>query len=266
MDAERFSALGARPVSVTGNLKVDVPLPTVDDYDLAASVDAVGKRPVWAAVSTHDGEEVAAIKTHRVLRRAWPGLLTIIVPRHPIRGEQIARLAEEAGLSVARRTADSVPPADCDIFVGNTIGEMGLYLRMAPVVFVGRSLGTAEGGQNPLEPAVLNCAVLSGPNVSNFQDVYDRLTAARGARFVADETQLAKAVHYLLGNPKTRRAMTRAAQGVVSDLQGALEKTMSTLDPYIHPLVVQASLETGSDQPGEPAPLVPSGKARNGGW
>lgn len=244
VDAERYAALGARPVRMTGNLKVDVPVPEVDSEELARAVDAVGSRPVWAAVSTHDGEEVSALKTHRLLKKVWPDLLTIIVPRHPVRGDAIAELARSARLRPATRTQDGVPQSDTDVFVGNTIGEMGLYLRLAPVVFVGRSLGKASGGQNPLEPAVLNCAILSGPNVSNFTDVYARLTEASGARHVEDEVQLAKAVHYLLRNPKTRRAMSRQAQNVVNNLQGALNATMQALDPYIQPLVVQASIHS----------------------
>ena len=246
-DAERYRALGARPVQETGNLKVDVPLPVVNEADLAAAFEAIGDRPVWTAVSTHDGEERAAIKTHQLLRNAWPNLLTIIVPRHPIRGEQVVTMAKSAGLSVASRTRDSVPGPDTSIFVGNTIGEMGLYLRLAPVAFVGRSLGAASGGQNPLEPAVLNCAILSGPNVSNFTEVYDRLLNAKGARLVNDEVELAKAVHYLLRNPRTRRAMARQAQTVVNDMQGALDNTMTALAPYIQPLVVQASMRPAAE-------------------
>lgn len=268
LDAERYVALGARPVTMTGNLKVDVPLPSVEEADLAAATDAVGDRPVWAAVSTHDGEELAAIKTHRTLKRAWPNLLTIIVPRHPVRSEQVVRLCKSAGLTSATRTDDTVPGDDTDVFVGNTIGEMGLYLRLAPVCFVGRSLGAAAGGQNPLEPAVLNCAVLSGPNVSNFADVYDRLFVAKGARVVKNELTLAKGVHYLLANPKARRSMSRAAQGVIYDMQGALDKTIDALDPYIHPLVVQASLTPGEAGPQQSEAATPADgvKGRSVGW
>ncbi|MEM0899801.1 MAG: lipid IV(A) 3-deoxy-D-manno-octulosonic acid transferase [Pseudomonadota bacterium] len=248
-DAERYRELGARPVAVSGNLKVDVPVPEVKENELADAADAVGSRPVWAAISTHEGEELAAVKTHLALKKTQPNLLTIIVPRHPIRGEQIAGLARQAGLNVTTRTKDRVPAADSDIFVGNTIGEMGLYLRLSPVVFVGRSLGKVKGGQNPLEPAVLNCAILSGPNVQNFADVYGRLTDVNGARIVKTEVELAKAVHYLLHNPRTRRAMSRQAQSVVVDLQGALTDTMSVLDPYVKPLVLHASLTPREDPP-----------------
>lgn len=270
VDAERFRALGARPVSITGNLKVDVPLPVVDDVELVKAVDAVGERTVWSAISTHDGEELSAIKTHIVLKKAFPNLLTVIVPRHPVRSAQIEKMAVDAGLTVSTRTRDGVPSADADIFIGDTIGEMGLYLRLTQVCFVGRSLGAVEGGQNPLEPAMLNCAVLTGPNVANFQDVYDRMVAANGVRIVENERQLAKAVYLLLQNPKACRVMNRNAQTVVSDMQGALRETLQVLDAYVQPLVVQASLtpgpsdvEFGGDQTN---PAGSNGRRSQIGW
>lgn len=247
-DADRFRALGARPVSVTGNLKVDVPLPVVEDTVLVKTVQALDQRMVWAAISTHDGEELAAIKTHIVLKKAFPNLLTVIVPRHPVRSAQIEKLATDAGLVVSTRTRDEIPSPQADIFIGDTIGEMGLYLRMTQVCFVGRSLGTMQGGQNPLEPAMLNCAVLTGPNVANFQQVYDKMIAANGARIVKDERQLAKAVYLLLQNPKACRMMNRNALTVVNDMQGALRETLQVLDAYVRPLVVKASLMPDVDE------------------
>ncbi|TIM08664.1 MAG: 3-deoxy-D-manno-octulosonic acid transferase, partial [Mesorhizobium sp.] len=152
VDGERFLALGARPVTVSGNLKVDTSPPPVDERALATLRRQIGTRPTWAAISTHDGEEV-----HATLHKRHHGLLTIVVPRHPDRGEALAAQISGMGLKVARRSKGDRIAADTDILLGDTIGEMGLYLRLTEIAFVGRSL-TSEGGQNPLEPAMLDTA------------------------------------------------------------------------------------------------------------
>lgn len=246
-DAERFRQLGARPVTVTGNLKVDVDQLPVDETELAALSEALGDRPRWAAISTHEGEELVAARVHKALMKYRTRLLTIVVPRHPDRAPALRKMFEERGLTVAQRSAGETIDDRTDIYLGDTIGEMGIYLRLTDIAFVGRSM-TAEGGQNPLEPAMLGTAVLSGPNVSNFTEIYDRLTNARGARIVDDETMLAKAVHHLLSQPQACDAMARASARVVGEMEGALERTWSALDPYIHPLLVHLALHDGGGE------------------
>ncbi|MEO1381519.1 MAG: 3-deoxy-D-manno-octulosonic acid transferase, partial [Pseudomonadota bacterium] len=247
VDAQRFSALGARPVVTTGNLKVDVPVPAVDPGVAEQIGQSIKNRPVWAAISTHEGEEVMAGRVHRALKSKWPNLLTVVVPRHPDRSPELHKAFEANGLKVATRSQSGFPPPDTDIFLGDTIGEMGLYLRMAPIAFVGRSLAVkAKGGQNPLEPAVLDTAILTGPNISNFEDPYRRLIENKGARIVSDEKELAKIVHMLLSKPEARSMIARSAMRVVSDMEGAFERTWQTLRPYVNPLVVSVGLnETG---------------------
>jgi len=240
-DAERFRALGARPVTVSGNLKVDTNPPPVNEAELERLRAQIGNRRIWAAVSTHDGEEIAAAKAHKLLRSRYPDLLTMIVPRHPDRAAQIAAGCAELGLTVARRSiGDTIAPGT-DIFLGDTIGEMGLYLRLTEIAFVGKSL-TGEGGQNPLEPAMLGTAVLSGRNVQNFRDTYRKLVAVGGVRFVRDKDVLAGAVNYLLTNDDERRKMMDAGNRAVEEMRGALATTLQALEPYINPLVVQARL------------------------
>ncbi|MFZ2100133.1 MAG: lipid IV(A) 3-deoxy-D-manno-octulosonic acid transferase [Oricola sp.] len=241
LDGERFRSLGARPVTVTGNLKADVPQLPVDERELQRLAEAVGVRPRWAAVSTHEGEELVAARVHKALQKLRPNLLTIIVPRHPDRAAGLKRMFEERGLKVAcRSTGDRITP-QTDIFLGDTIGEMGLYLRLTSIAFVGKSL-SGEGGQNPLEAAMLGAAVLSGPNVSNFVEAYEKLTEARAARIVTDEASLAKTIHHLMSQPKVCEAMARAGDRVVTEMGGALDRTWAALDPYIHPLRVEAAL------------------------
>jgi 3-deoxy-D-manno-octulosonic-acid transferase len=241
-DAERFRHLGARPVTVSGNLKGDTIEPPADPTELARLKGEIGGRKTWAAVSTHDGEEDAAIEVHQRRRRRHPDLLTIIVPRHPERADANATACAEAGLSVARRSAGDTVSPETDIFLGDTIGEMGLYLRLTEIAFVGRSL-TGKGGQNPLEPAMLDTAVLSGRNVQNFREAYQKLAAGGAARFVKDKEVLAGAVNYLLVNDVERQRMIEAGRRTVEGMRGALARTLQALEPFVNPLIVQARLE-----------------------
>ena len=250
VDGERFRRLGARPVTVSGNLKVDTLRPPVDKQALAALRQAIGGRKTWAAVSTHAGEEEIAADVHCMLRKRYPDLLTIIVPRHPERAADLKAAFEERGLKVALRSkAESITP-ETEIFLGDTIGEMGLYLRLTEIAFVGRSLA-GEGGQNPLEPAMLDTAVLSGPNVQNFRDAYRRLIERGGAKLVRDGQMLAGAVNLLLREDKFRSRMIAAGRATVEDLSGALPRTLAALEPFIHPLIVKSRLEGGNGGPGK---------------
>jgi 3-deoxy-D-manno-octulosonic-acid transferase len=245
LDGERFRALGARPVTVSGNLKVDTAPPPADEKALQALKRQIGARPTWAAISTHDGEEIIATEVHATLRARHPGLLTIIVPRHPDRADALAAQISGMEMKAARRSKGDRITADIDILLGDTIGEMGLYLRLTEIAFVGRSL-TSEGGQNPLEPAMLDTAVLAGRNVQNFRDSYQRLLESGGAKLVRDRAMLAGAVNYLLANDAARHEMMAAGVATVDEMRGALARTLRALEPYIQPLVVKSRLKGGS--------------------
>ncbi|ANK71539.1 MULTISPECIES: lipid IV(A) 3-deoxy-D-manno-octulosonic acid transferase [Ensifer] len=245
VDAERFRTLGALPVMVSGNLKVDTDAPPHDPQALKEYRQQIGTRKTWAAISTFDGEEAAAGVVHRALKERT-GLLTIIVPRHPDRSDAIEAALTAKGLKVARRTRRDALTPDVDIFLGDTIGEMGLYLRLTEVAFVGRSL-FAEGGQNPLEPAMLGCAILSGGNVQNFRETYQTLAKNGSAKIVRDVEMLAKGVNYLLANDDMRRSMIDAGLETVQEMRGALSATMKGLEPYINPLIVKARLNPPTD-------------------
>jgi 3-deoxy-D-manno-octulosonic-acid transferase len=242
VDGERFRALGARPVTVSGNLKVDTPPPPVDERALAALRRQIGARPTWAAVSTHEGEEQIAAEVHITLRHRHPGLLTVIVPRHPDRAEALAAQFETMDIVVARRSQGHRITPDTDVLLGDTVGEMGLYLRLTEIAFVGRSL-TSEGGQNPLEPAMLETAVLAGRNVQNFREAYQKLLDSGGAKLVRDRNMLAGAVNYLLSNEAARHEMMSAGAATVEEMRGALSRTLKALEPFIQPLIVKARLK-----------------------
>lgn len=240
LDAERFRSLGARPVTVSGNLKVDTVPPPWDKAELARLQAQIDRRATWAAVSTFEGEDEIAAAVHRALKPRHKAL-TILVPRHPDRGDAIETMLKNNGLNVARRSRGDTIGADTDVYLGDTIGEMGLYLNLTEIVFVGKSL-MGGGGQNPLEPAMLGCAVLSGSKVENFREAYARLLRNGGARFVRDGEMLAKGVHYLLSNPQAREAMAVGGEKTLNDMRGALKATVRALEPYINPLTVKARL------------------------
>jgi 3-deoxy-D-manno-octulosonic-acid transferase len=241
LDAERFRDLGARQVSTSGNLKVDTDAPPFDAAALAGYMEQIGARKTWAAVSTFDGEENAAAVVHRTLKER-DKLLTILVPRHPERCDDIEKMLLAQGLKVARRTRHDPLTADVDVFLGDTIGEMGLYLRMTEVAFVGRSLFENKGGQNPIEPAMMGCAILTGGHVQNFRDTYQKLARSGSARMVRDTEMLAKGIHYLLANDAARATMIEAGFTAVHEMRGALTATIKGLEPYINPLTLKARL------------------------
>ena len=231
-DAERYGELGAPRVTTTGNLKLDVPAPPVDQSALQRLRDIVGTRPVVAAASTHPGEEEAMLAAHQQLRAKFPSLLTVIAPRHPARGESIADIAKACGLSVALRSRRGQPLPDIGVYVADTLGELGLIYRIAPIVFVGGSLAH-HGGQNPIEAVRLGAAVLHGPHVWNFAEIYGTLDDARGAELVADAATLAARLGEWLGNSAARKAAADAAAATVERLGGALQHTLAALDPYL---------------------------------
>ena len=237
-DAQRYAQLGAPHVSSVGNLKLDVPAPPVDQPTLRKLKSIIGARVVVAAASTHAGEETAIIAAHRRLQAKYSSLLTVIAPRHPERGSTIADMAKIAGLSVALRSRDELPKPDIDIFVADTLGELGLIYRLAPIVFMGGSLAS-HGGQNPIEAIRLGAAVVHGPHVWNFAEIYATLDAAHGAELVADEEALTACLAGWLANPAARAAVADAATATVEKLSGALERTLAALEPYLMQLQLE---------------------------
>ena len=231
-DAERYAKLGAPRVSATGNLKLDLPAPPADDAVLGRLKQIVGRRPVVVAASTHPGEEAPVVGAHRRLRAKFPTLLTIIVPRHPARGESIAEIAKSAGVAIALRSRRAQPMPDIGIYIADTLGELGLMYRLAPIAFMGGSLAH-HGGQNPIEAIRLGAAVIHGPHVWNFADIYASLDAAHGAEQVADEEALAARLGVWLAAPAARQAAADAAAATIKKLGGALDRTWAALDPYL---------------------------------
>ncbi|MBV8698166.1 3-deoxy-D-manno-octulosonic acid transferase [Bradyrhizobium sp.] len=241
VDAERFSALGCANVVTTGNLKLDVPAPPADLQKLERLMLVTRGRPVIVAASTHPGEEEILLQAHRILSGLFPGLLTVIVPRHPDRGPAIALAVATSGLAGALRSRNEPPTAATEVYVADTLGELGLFYRLAPIVFMGGSL-VRHGGQNPIEAVKLGAATVHGPHVFNFADVYEALDSSGGARRADDLEALVKQLGQLLADPNACNTVNAAGSRVVEQLGGALQRTLTALEPYL----LQLRLEMGA--------------------
>jgi len=225
-DAEHLRRLGAENLDPPADLKfAAAPLP-VDDAERARLAGTLKGRPLWLAASTHPGEEAIALAVHRALAEHHPGLLTIIAPRHPERGATI--LAEAAPLAAYRRSQGEAPPRE-GIWIADTLGEMGLLYRLARIVFVGRSLIPPGGGQNPLEPARLGCAIAAGPHTANFADHVALLRQADALEVVTDAAALARFVAAKLADPGAARDMAHRAKAAVRHHSDVLAHTAGAL-------------------------------------
>lgn len=230
--AERLQQLGAPRVIATGNLKFDVPPPPADAADMQEMIRTVHGRPVFLAASTHRGEDEDVINAHIEVMQKVPSLLTIIVPRHPERGGEIAELVQDYQLVPAMRSRNHLPDRGTNIYVADTIGELGLFYRLAPIVFMGGSL-IKHGGQNPIEPAKLDNAILHGPYVHSFTSIYSELNRRHAAATVTDAHSLAASLLRLLDDPALVRSMAEAAHATVIPLSGAVDRTAKALEPYL---------------------------------
>ena len=198
-DAERFRLLGTANVQSPGDLKQAAPLLPVDEEELARWRAALDGRTVWLAASTHPGEEEAVLAVHRALASDVSDLLTVIVPRHPTRGNDLADGMKRAGFKVAQRSKGDMPDRETAIYLGDSLGELGLFYRLAPISLVGGSL-VPHGGQNPLEGARLGCALLVGPHTENFDEITEHLLGQDAAIRVMDSDGIIAALRDLFSD------------------------------------------------------------------
>jgi 3-deoxy-D-manno-octulosonic-acid transferase len=249
-DAERFGVLGASRTRVAGNLKFDVPALPVDEAKLSALRGATAGRIVVVAASTHPGEESAVVNAHCRVKASHPDILTIIAPRHPQRGGEVAEIVAAAGLRPVLRSRGALPHADSDVYVFDTLGELGLVYRLAPIVFMGGSL-VPHGGQNPIEAIKFGAAILHGPHVSNFADTYAELGCNGGAVPVNDAGSLASQIAAWIGDGAARDAVAEHGRQYVDKLSGALGRTLLALETYFVPL--RAAADSSEALSGKPA-------------
>jgi 3-deoxy-D-manno-octulosonic-acid transferase len=240
VQAERLRQLGARRALSVGNLKSAAgPLP-VSEAELAKLAAQAAGRPLWLAASTHEGEEAVAAEVHRRLKARWPDLLTIIVPRHPARATAIATLLRQRELRVARRSAAETIDAAVDIYLGDTLGELGLFYRLAGIAFIGGSM-VPSGGHNPLEAALLDCAILHGPDMSNCAAIARDLATAGAALTVRDAEEFAAALARLLADPAERARHAAAGLDVAADNRAVLDAVMERIAPWLERLTPHAA-------------------------
>ena len=232
MSAARLRKLGLCDVATPGNLKLDAPPLFADEKRLAELQNAIGARPHWLAASTHPGEEEQLAMAHQMIGEATGNLLTIIVPRHPNRGAAIADALGKHGLTIARRAKGEMPNADTDIYLMDTLGEMGLAYRLADIAFIGGTL-VPHGGQNPFEAAQLDCAILHGPHIDNFESLFADLASKGATAEVTDAATLATQITALLNTPTTIEQMQSAAKNYSAAMGGARARMAGLLRPFM---------------------------------
>jgi 3-deoxy-D-manno-octulosonic-acid transferase len=218
-DQSRLAALGA-DARLSGNLKFDAPPLPADPQALQAFRARIGSRPVLLAASTHPGEEAILLRETAAVREAFPDLLTILVPRHPERGPEIAPGAPRRSLGDW--------PDDAPVYVADTLGELGLFYRVATLCVVGGSLVPA-GGHNPIEAARLGCPILHGPQVANFAAIYAAFGQA-GAASCVEASVLGREIARLFGDERARAAMREAAGALVAREGGAVTITLGAIE------------------------------------
>ncbi len=232
-NAERLSILSGRSVETHGNLKYAAPPLPGDEAALEKLTAQIGARKRWLAASTHPGEEEPVLNAAKILKNEFPELLTIVTPRHPGRGDEVAALCAAHGLSPAQRSKDEAIAPDTDVYIADTLGELGLFYRLCEVSFVGGSL-VDKGGHNPLEPARLGAAILHGPHVFNFDDTYREMRRTGGAALTRNEREIASAIRRLFADGKTRAAMTEAArQAAEAGAERILGDVCSKIEPAL---------------------------------
>lgn len=228
--AERLADLGARLGPALNLKRLGEPLPC-DPDGLAALRDAIGPRPVVAAVSTHPGEEALIAKAFREVAR--PEALLVLIPRHPARGEAIAAELSALGFACGLRSRGESPGQG--VYVADTLGETGLFLRLARFAVMGGGFAEGVGGHNPLEPARLGVPVVTGPAVFNAQALYDEMIAEAAAIIADDAAALARHMAGLLTYPQIGRRMGEAALAYAARQGAALDAALDQLAPMTAP-------------------------------
>ncbi len=245
-DAARLIHVGvaADHVDVVGSLKFDANLPKGLIREGKQLRSTLGRRPVWVAASTHDGEEVATLQAAKAVLGVFPDALLLLVPRHPERFGKAAALCRAHGLkTVLRSEVDSVDDS-VQCFVVDTMGELMKFYAAADVAFVGGSIAPI-GGHNVLEPAALGTPVIVGPNTFNFAEVTQLLVSRGAARRVAGEAELSECLLHLLGDASLRKAMGEECRAIIAEQKGVVDKILAMIEHRIAAGRQPNALQTG---------------------
>ncbi|MDQ7730437.1 lipid IV(A) 3-deoxy-D-manno-octulosonic acid transferase [Halomonas sp. SpR8] len=230
-DAERFNDLGCSKdiTRIVGSLKFELVSPGSAINESECLLSHYGERSVWVAGSTREGEEALLLEAHCQLLRLYPNALLVLVPRHPQRFEEVARLCQAEGWRLSRRSLQQPVTAQTQIYLGDTLGELSALYAVGSVAFVGGSL-VPLGGQNVLEPAALAKPVLCGPSIENFADVAEPLLAA-GALTLVDNTEaLAEALASYFAVPERAKRDGQAGRTAIEAHKGVLARTLKGLE------------------------------------
>jgi 3-deoxy-D-manno-octulosonic-acid transferase len=233
VDKERLNKLGATKLAYIGNLKYTSP-PLIVAQDLLQEFKTtLSNRKVLVASSTHKNEEELIALMHLELRKKFPSLLTIIVPRHTSRSTEIASKLKTLGTNYSVRSNNDVISAKTDIYVADTLGELGVFYSLADVVFVGGSL-IPQGGHNPIEPAYFDCAILMGPFVFNFNEIVQEFIKHKAIIITKDHQDLAKEIEMLFNNPEKMQEYATAAKKFVSASHNILDTTVEKCMEFLN--------------------------------
>ena len=232
-----LESFGVNPqnMRVVGSLKNSVEaLP--HNTELTRQIEqAVGSRPRWLAASTHIHECENLVGAHTLAAQTEPDLISIIAPRKPEAMEAMAQAAQDAGLITHRRSRDKLPQADTEVFIVDSLGEMGSWFRVCPITFMGFSLASVEPkltGKNPFEALALGCAVLHGPDFSNFQESYTELVSKGATRQVQSADQLAAQIAELQ-SIQSRQILTRQADNFLAEKQESRRETVAAIVQHL---------------------------------
>lgn len=229
-DAQRLKTLGAPNVKYIGNLKFDAPPLPADPKETGKLMGMIGFRPVWLAASTHPGEEQIVSETHKKLKEKHEELLTIIIPRHPERGGEIAKIISP--MKSALRSEWQSIEDDTDFYIADTIGELGIFYRLVGIVFMGGSL-VPHGGQNPLEAARLECALLTGSHTENFKKIYGELAEKKAVINIGNAAELASKIDELISDNNLQKEYATNALAFIESKSGVVDSYLKEIENFI---------------------------------
>ena len=233
-DTDNFLALGGN-AKTAGNIKLNAALLPVKNDDLQEFTDAITDRPTWVYASTHHGEEEIATRIHEKLQKKFSRLLTIIVPRHPARCDDIIRTLSTYDVTIkTRENRKNLPKEKTNIYIANTLGELGLFYRASPIAMIGRSLSAdGGGGHNPIEAAQLDCAVLTGPHIQFQKNLFDPMFMEGAATQINTEDELCDTLEKLFSNKSALMNARKKSKNYIQGLENILDNVVTNIENYL---------------------------------
>ncbi len=229
-DKKRFEQLTNQEILFYGNLKSQAQDLLVDEKKLTELKSQIAARRFWLASSTHRGEEEFVIDTHKKLKKDFPDLLTILVPRHPNRVNEIKLLLKD--FKVAKRSKNETITNTTDFYIADTLGEMGIFYSLAPFTFLGGSLFPI-GGHNPFEPIKLGCTVITGRDTFNFKEIYEKLEKENACTIINSGNELPTIVKNFLQNSNNAQAISHKALKLMNNSENIAKKIVKKIDQIL---------------------------------